>query len=274
MAGHEERLGTGREYLTGVQYPDGSNLAARQSIYAYRETPFDLQAWVIDAAGLDGSETVLDVGCGNGAYLAELARRGHRGLVVGMDLSRGMATEARQSSPAAAIVVGDVQRLPFADSRADVVLAMHMLYHAPRIDLAAAELRRALRPNGIALAVTNGDDHLAEMAALFQDAAEAVTGTRPDPFGRSFRAFHLDNGAAYLEAAFDQVVRHDRRGVLRISDAAPIAAYAASMGAFIVGDGAPNADAVLPEIERRAAEVIARDGALAVHVHTGCFTCR
>jgi SAM-dependent methyltransferase len=36
-----------------------------------------------------------DVGCGNGAYLAELVHRGHAGLVIGLDLSAGMLCAGR-----------------------------------------------------------------------------------------------------------------------------------------------------------------------------------
>jgi trans-aconitate methyltransferase len=55
----------------------------------------DLPPLVLDLAGLRGSETITDAGCGNGAYLAELTRRGHAGQVLGIDLSAGMLYAAR-----------------------------------------------------------------------------------------------------------------------------------------------------------------------------------
>jgi trans-aconitate methyltransferase len=86
---------TDRSYLTAVQYRTDANLAARQGIYAYQRPRLDLPAAVLGLARLRGEETVADVGCGNGAYLAELAGRGHAGPVLGMDLSAGMVSAAR-----------------------------------------------------------------------------------------------------------------------------------------------------------------------------------
>ena len=67
---------TDRCCLQQVQYGTEANLAARQSLYAHQHPPIDLPAAVLDLATLRGDETVADVGCGNGGYLAELARRG------------------------------------------------------------------------------------------------------------------------------------------------------------------------------------------------------
>ena len=82
-------------FLRDVQYRTDANLAARQSIYVYQHPRLDLQARVIDLAAPAPGATVADVGCGNGAYLAELARRGFAGRVLGLDLSLGMLAAAR-----------------------------------------------------------------------------------------------------------------------------------------------------------------------------------
>ena len=85
-----------RSFLRDVQYRTDANLAARQSIYSYQEPHIDLQGRVIDLAAPSAGETVCDVGCGNGTYLAELARRGFTGRVLGLDLSPGMLAAARE----------------------------------------------------------------------------------------------------------------------------------------------------------------------------------
>src|SRR5579862_6616473 len=82
-------------FLRDVQYRTDANLAARQSIYAYQHPRIDLQARVIELVAPAPGATVADVGCGNGAYLAELARRGFAGRVLGLDLSTGMLAAAR-----------------------------------------------------------------------------------------------------------------------------------------------------------------------------------
>ena len=52
-----------------MQYATDVNLAARQRLWAIsrREPDFDLFTWVLQ--WVEG-DRVLDVGCGNGAYLA------------------------------------------------------------------------------------------------------------------------------------------------------------------------------------------------------------
>ena len=75
------------EYLRRVQYATEANLAARQAIYSYRQPPARSAPWALDLAPLRGDERVLDIGCGNGLYLAELERRAHGGDVFGIDLS-------------------------------------------------------------------------------------------------------------------------------------------------------------------------------------------
>jgi tRNA (uracil-5-)-methyltransferase TRM9 len=45
---------------------------------------------------LRGDDSILDLGCGNGALPRELARRGHRGTYLGIDFSPDLVREARE----------------------------------------------------------------------------------------------------------------------------------------------------------------------------------
>ena len=131
-----------KSYLTSVQYRTDANLATRQSIYAYQDPPIDIAGSVADLIVAD--EAVADVGCGNGAYLAGLTARGHRGHVLGVDMSPGMLAAARQRV-GYGLVAADATALPLRDSIADVTLAMHMLYHVQSAADAVRELRRDIR---------------------------------------------------------------------------------------------------------------------------------
>jgi hypothetical protein len=69
-----------RAYLRGTQYKTDTNLAARQSIYAYQQPRLDLVARVLDLAGPVPSDTIADyvrslpgTPHGAGAGAAELA---------------------------------------------------------------------------------------------------------------------------------------------------------------------------------------------------------
>jgi SAM-dependent methyltransferase len=196
--------------LRDAQYATDANLTARQAIYAYQRPRIDLPGLVFDRAALRGDETVADVGCGNGRYLAALSGRGHRGLVVGVDLSVGML----RTAGAGVLVAGDAAALPLRSGSVDVALAMHMLYHVPDPATAVRELRRATRPGGRVLVVLNGADHLRELHALL-----ARPGERLD----------LDAGEALLAAEFASVTREDVRAELDLPDASAIETYACSL---------------------------------------------
>jgi SAM-dependent methyltransferase len=255
---------TGAHYVRELQYRTEDNLVARQSIYVYQQPRVDMWNRALDLAALQGDESVLDVGCGNGAYLRTLARRGHDGMIVGADLSPGMLDAARARTKHPRLMIADVQQAPFCDASFDLVMAMHMLYHAPDRALAIRELRRVMRDDGVALVVTNSELHLRELDELITAAAggEILLSNR--------MTFTLAAGEAELGAAFSRVERHDFPGELLVTDVQPVVDYVSSMRAFITGDQ----DAVLDDLRRRAAGVIDRDGVFRVHTHAGCFVCR
>ena len=258
-----------RGYLTGVQYSSDANLAARQSIYRYLQQPVKIAEWALDLARLAGDERILDLGCGNGLYLAELARREHRGTVCGADLSLGMLAAAHARS-GAALLVADAQRLPFADDSFDRVLAIHMLYHVPDRDLCLSEIRRVLRPGGLVLALTNSYRHLEELNDMVVSVLHEVLGAATT---RTYLRFSSESGADDLASHFAEVERHDNRNQLVVTDVQPVVDYVASMGtvgAPIVSDPVP----VLREVERRVRTVIETDGAFRIRTDVGCFVCR
>jgi SAM-dependent methyltransferase len=255
---------TGREYLTEQQYATDRNLAARQAIYRFQVPRRHFWNETLDLARLRGDETVLDVGCGNGAYLGALAQRGHRGLVVGMDLSPGMLAAASGRSSDAQLMLGDAQALPFDDATFDVVLAMHMLYHLPDRALGIRELRRVTRPDGVTLVVTNSDSHLREIDELVVGAA-----------GRSLPSnrltFTLESGEPELREAFRHVDRYDMPSELVITEVEPVVDYVRSMRAFVTDD---QLGPVLDEVRNGVAARLAETGALRVRTAAGCFVCR
>jgi SAM-dependent methyltransferase len=262
---------TDHAYLTTVQYRDDSNLAARQSIYIYQQPQIDLVATVLDLAGLAGHETVADIGCGNGKYLAELARRGHAGRLLGADLSPGMLASTRAVTPTAAVTVADAERLPLADGAADITLAPHMLHHVPDRAAAVAELRRVTRPGGQVLVVLNGADHIAEFGDL--TAATAAALGLPDPDVLDGVSAHLsvtlDAGQQLLAHVFDAVERHDFLAQLVLPSAEPVARYI----------GSTRAIQAMPDPAAFTAAVVSRipfgpDGTFRVTTHPGVLICR
>lgn len=225
----DEPTMTNREVLRG-QYADSTRLAARQSLWSLR-TGRALHDTVLDLAMLTGAETVLDVGCGNGTYLAQLRRRGHTGPVLGLDLSEAMARQASRHAPTA---IADAQALPLPDRSVDTVLSLHMLYHVPNPHQAIAELRRVLRAGGTAMVTTNGPGHTAEAKAILASAARRVAGIDVDP---NWDTRRIDPEAAkdLLATAFDHIELHQLGDTVPVPDPAVIAGYIGSWPPEAIG---------------------------------------
>lgn len=252
-------------YLRETQYATDRNLEARRSIYVFQEPPIDLPAEVIGLLPLTGAEVIADVGCGNGVYLAELARQGHTGPRIGCDLSPGMLRAAASRARSAQFVAADAAALPLRRAACDLALAMHMLYHVPSPAEAIAELRRVTRPGGRVVVGLNGADHLAELRALVSQARETIAGGPTPPLRERLS---LDDGAGLLTAVFESVERHDFAGYLVLRDPQPIAAYVASMSP-VLGLGP---DSPLPAAVASMAPFGA-DGSFRVRAHCGVLIC-
>jgi SAM-dependent methyltransferase len=263
--GDAARLWADRSFLRDVQYKTDVNLAARQSIYAYQEPPIDLPREILGLAGLSGHEVVADIGCGNGPYLAELARRGHAGPVVGADLSPGMLHAARSRAPEAGLLVADATALPFPDAAADLTLAMHMLYHVPEPGRAVRELRRITRPGGRLIVALNGEDHLHELRDV---VAAALGSLGQEPSSLLRERISLDQGEALLRSVFTSVTRRDFAGQLRVPNPEPVAAYVRSMRETAhLPDARPLVGAVTSRLRAAPGDVFQ------VTTHSGCLVC-
>ena len=178
------------KYLA-YQYADSEKLRIR--IEAHERYSEDSQddwypKYVAQLEPVPG-DTVLDVGCGFGAFHPALCAAGAR--VVALDYWSGMAREARQRASqgglAVEVVRADAQQLPLVDNSVDHALASHMLYHIPDRQGALEEIRRVVRPGGRVLLTTNAADHSARLDELHEQAARDV-GLTPslDPVGRRF----------------------------------------------------------------------------------------
>jgi SAM-dependent methyltransferase len=91
---------------------------------------------VLDAAGVSAGTTLLDLGCGTGAFARAAVERGAR--VTGIDADPVAVARAAAEVPGADFAVGDARHPP--PGRFDVVTAVQLLAHVadPGAVLAAA----------------------------------------------------------------------------------------------------------------------------------------
>jgi arsenite methyltransferase len=97
-------------------------------------------------------DRVLDVGCGPGFYVDELAGQvGPTGSVTGVDASPQTLALARRRTEGhdnVTLHLADATALPVPDGTFDAALSVQVLEYVADVDAALAELHRALRPGG------------------------------------------------------------------------------------------------------------------------------
>lgn len=102
---------------------------------------------------VEPGDAVLDVGCGLGQDVVEIATAvGPTGRAVGVDASGAFVEHARRAVPTGApqleFVHADGERLPFEPNSFDAAKIDRTLQHAARPEKIVAELYRVLKPGG------------------------------------------------------------------------------------------------------------------------------
>jgi len=96
--------------------------------------------------GLDPGATVLDIGCGVGAFLRLVADRG--GEAFGIDASEALIELARKRLPGADLRVGEMEHLPYDDDTFDLVTGFSSFFFANDMIAALREAGRVTKPGG------------------------------------------------------------------------------------------------------------------------------
>jgi len=102
------------------------------------------------------AERILEVGCGTGRWLDDLAPEDRH--LYGLDLSRGMLNEARGRCHLLHLVQGRGGQLPFPSETFDLVFCVNAIHHFDDPAGFVRESRRLVRPDGV-VAVVGSDPH-------------------------------------------------------------------------------------------------------------------
>ena len=158
-------------------------------------------ALILQAAGLQADDLVVEVGAGTGYYLAGVlgTAAGRRGIAL--DVSRYAARRAAKVDPRIGSVVCDAWReLPLLDDSAQLMLNVF----APRN---ATEMARVLAPDGTLLVVTPNQQHLAELVGVL--GLVTVDEEKERRLQESFAGVFVRTGSEVIEDA----MRLDRSAV-------------------------------------------------------------
>jgi SAM-dependent methyltransferase len=162
----------------------------------------DLRVYLFERACLTRARRVLEVGCGTGAIISNLATPA---AVHGLDLDPARLGEARAHVPAAALVCGNALALPYPSGAFDITFCHFLLLWVRDPSLALLEMKRVTRSGGTVLALAEPDydsrvDKPAALAPLGRWQTEALRRQGADPgLGRRLAALFHQAGILPIE---------------------------------------------------------------------------
>ena len=120
----------------------------------FRSTEDENRRTILAAVKPIAGGRMLDLGCCDGTFTLDVAKRAGAGEVHGVELVDEFATQARARG--IDVVATDLaKRLPYDDASFDLVHSNQVIEHLPRTDTFLREIRRVLRPDGHAIVSTN-----------------------------------------------------------------------------------------------------------------------
>src|ERR1700744_4873502 len=144
----------------------------------YKRVALPHEDWaraVLDRLGLEGSETVLDAGCGSGRTTAIVIERLPEGRVIAVDGSPSMVEEVRSVlRPQDTALVSDLTKLEL-DEPVDAIFSTAVFHWVMDHDALFARMRAALREGGRLAAQCGGEGNIAS----FRVAGEEVARREP-----------------------------------------------------------------------------------------------
>jgi ubiquinone/menaquinone biosynthesis C-methylase UbiE len=113
-----------------------------------------LSRWTIELMDIQPDSSILDIGCGGGMAIKEMARIVTGGFVAGVDYSPVMVQQALRHNAAAvvagrvAVKRGNISNLPFANASFDRACAIESFNYWPEPVTGLKEVFRVLKDGG------------------------------------------------------------------------------------------------------------------------------
>jgi len=127
---------------------------------------------------LEPGQHVLDVGCGAGAFLRIVARRG--AVPHGIDASEALVELARTRVRGADLRVGEMEHLPYDDGSFDLVTGFNSFFFANDMVAALREARRVSKPGAQVVIQVWGAHERCDLEAMKQIARPFLPPRPPD----------------------------------------------------------------------------------------------
>jgi ubiquinone/menaquinone biosynthesis C-methylase UbiE len=143
-----------RPHFIAEHARDARGLLGRLIAFIMARETWSQNLRVMDALCIEPADRILDVGCGHGRSLTELAARAPRGHIVGVDPSELMIEIAEQrnrplmKAARVDVIHSGVESLLFPDGVFDKAQCVHVLYFWKDVETSLREIARVLKPGG------------------------------------------------------------------------------------------------------------------------------
>ena len=160
--------------------------------------------YLLQRVGLSAMGRVLEVGCGTGAVLVELAQS-CGGRLHGLDIRPEHLRLALSGVPGAFLVQGDAHCLPYAAGSFEATCCHFLLLWVRNPSGVVSEMKRVTQPGGAVLLLAEPDysgriDHPPALAMLGEWQRQALrrAGAKPD-IGRELAGLLSQSGVEQIE---------------------------------------------------------------------------
>jgi ubiquinone/menaquinone biosynthesis C-methylase UbiE len=218
---------------TGTGRVQGELWGARANDWAEHETQYrPVYDEAVRRLGIGPGTTVLDVGCGSGAFLRAAADSG--ASVCGLDASAALLERARSRVPEAELRRGDLQFLPYHADAFDVVTSFNSFWFAADPIEALREARRVAKPGAPVLALVWGRPERCELSPLLE-AVASLFPSNPDDAPRGKFGLHEPGVLEQMARAAGLTPKsaHDLVSTLEFADDATLVRQLLSPGSIV-----------------------------------------
>lgn len=94
---------------------------------------------------------ILDIGCASGWFLSQIKHNYPQAKCIGIDAYDKAISYGKKMYPELQLVAIDAHKLPFDNRAFDIVICTEVLEHVVSPDQVLQEIKRVLKPNGIAI---------------------------------------------------------------------------------------------------------------------------